>query len=1074
MTVPANTNPLLLNSAAPVGYQISRSLRFNGSVDSAYLNRTPGSAGDRNKWTFSCWVKLGAGLANNIFSVFTANSGNTGLIIRSGSVGSPYQIEFFTQSGATVPLDLITTRVFRDYGAWFHLLFYFDLANSTQADRAQIYINGVRETNFSTNTNTISTSSVGRDINNTSEHRIGAGNGYADGYLADVHFCDGYAYDPSYFTETDAITGQLIPKAFTGSYGTNGFKLNFSNNATTAALGTDTSGNGNTWTVNNLSIITGGPTSVASASGALPIYNTTDTYGTTKGAGTRTDTSSASIVLAVAMDGANNGTTFTDESATIKGSGSAKSLTRTGTITSTAQSKFYGSSGYFDGASRLTVDLSSVSVSSAYTVEFWWYKAGTQSGNHGHFCLNGANNQTIAYREAAATGTGSNDFYVDLGGTFVPGLITQTINTGSWNHFAFVHEGGGVFKSYLNGVLQTTKTVGTTGTMGSTTSIGGGIGSYTGQFINGYVSDYRIYQNTKYTGGFNPPSSTQNPTIAAGNDSLVDSPTGYGTDTGAGGEVRGNYATLNPLNIQVGAGSLSNGNLDFTGPSGSSAYNFVGGTFGIDTSTSTGWYFEVTQATYGQFAAVSLLDQGVFASSLNNLYVIGNSFANQTAGISYSNVGSVSNYGTVTTGLTSWTSNGDVIGVAIKDNKIWFAKNNTWISGSPSAGTSPSITLASTKYVTPALIGINSSVLSLNAGQRPFAYTAPSGYKALCSHNLPEPTILQGNTAMDVKLYTGNGSSRSITGLAFSPDLVWIKGRSIAADHGLFDIVRGTTKRLVSNATQAEDTQSGVTAFNSNGFDLGSYAGQNNNNDTYAAWTWDCGSSTVTNTSGSISSQVRASATNGCSVVTWSTNSSSGNATIGHGLNAQPKLIIMKSRNATYNWDIYHGGISNAKDGRLTFTTAAFTTAQVPFGGVDSTSTVFTMSQSFYGSGIDCVAYCFAPVAGFSAFGSYTGNGSTDGPFVFTGHRSRWIMLKRTDTSADWYIFDTARNTYNALTSGLFPNASDAEATNSLYGQDFLSNGWKIRSSQTQFNASGGTYVYASFAEAPVKYSRAR
>ena len=157
--------------------------------------------------------------------------------------------------------------------------------------------------------------------------------------------------------------------------------------------------------------------------------------------------------------------------------------------------------------------------------------------------------------------------------------------------------------------------------------------------------------------------------------------------------------------------------------------------------------------------------------------------------------------------------------------------------------------------------------------------------------NLTAPTIAKPANYFDVKLYTGNGSTQTISGLGFSPDLVWIKGRSLAADHGLFDIVRGTTKRLVSNATQAEDTQSGVTAFNSDGFDLGSYAGQNQSSSTYVAWTWDAGTSTVTNTQGSITSSVRANASAGFSVVSAPISSSGGS--IGHGLNVSPGLIIV-------------------------------------------------------------------------------------------------------------------------------------------------------------------------------------
>jgi len=279
------------------GYQVSRSLRFN-SPDSAYLNRTPASAGNRKTWTWAGWVKRSAlGSRQNVFGTGDASFYNgfwleffSNDCIRFGDIGA-----------STLDLEIITTQVFRDPSSWGHLVVAVDTTQSTDSNRIKIYWNGSQITAFSTAT--YPTQNFDTRFNTTAAHgigRAGSYNGqYFSGYLADVHFIDGQALTPSSFTTTDATTGQLIPKAYTGSYGTNGFKLNFSDNSTVAALGTDTSGNGNTWTVNNISASTGGPTSVAAASGALPVYNTTDTYGTVKGSGTRTDANSASIGLAV-------------------------------------------------------------------------------------------------------------------------------------------------------------------------------------------------------------------------------------------------------------------------------------------------------------------------------------------------------------------------------------------------------------------------------------------------------------------------------------------------------------------------------------------------------------------------------------------------------------------------------------------------------------------------------------------------------------------------------------------------------------------------------------------------------
>jgi hypothetical protein len=319
---------------------------------------------------------------------------------------------------------------------------------------------------------------------------------------------------------------------------------------------------------------------------------------------------------------------------------------------------------------------------------------------------------------------------------------------------------------------------------------------------------------------------------------------------------------------------------------------------------------------------------------------------------------------------------------------------------------------------------------------------------------------------MDVALYTGNGSTQTISGLNFSPDLVWIKKRSDDRDHCLCDVVRGTSKRLRSNTTDAETTESVVTAFNSNGFDIGSDAGVNASSGTYVAWTWDAGSSTVTNTQGSITSQVRANASAGFSVGTWTGTASAG--TIGHGLGVAPEFIIVKNRSVSDSWYCYHKSLGNAARIQLNETSAQ-TTGSSQWNSTSPTSTVYSVGAgSWQASGNLIVSYCFAPVAGYSSFGSYTGNGSaTDGPFVYTGFRPRWVMIKDATQADNWIIVDAARNTYNSAGLRLFPNLSNAESSFYSAQFDFLSNGLKVRNNNGDINASGDTYVYAAFAEHP-------
>jgi hypothetical protein len=345
---------------------------------------------------------------------------------------------------------------------------------------------------------------------------------------------------------------------------------------------------------------------------------------------------------------------------------------------------------------------------------------------------------------------------------------------------------------------------------------------------------------------------------------------------------------------------------------------------------------------------------------------------------------------------------------------------------------------------------------------------------------MPTPTIPAGNLFMNATLYTGNSGTQSIVngvaGQAFQPDFVWLKSRSNALDHGLNDSVRGVQKTLASNGTGAENYggTGELTAFNSNGFTLvnsGSYQ-TNQSGYTYVAWQWKAGGTAVTNTSGSISSQVSANTTSGFSIVTYTGNGSTG-ATVGHGLGVTPAMIIVKKRSSTGNWITYHTSTGINQYLYLNSTSASATAT--PTWGVSSTTFTLQQSYSDYNdNGVTYVAYCWTPIAGYSAFGSYTGNGSADGSFVYLGFRPRFIMIKRSDTIANWTIRDTARNPYNSANLGLFPNLSIAEDSTSGREIDILSNGFKIRGTDSDLNTSSGTYTYACWAENPFKYSNAR
>jgi hypothetical protein len=369
--------------------------------------------------------------------------------------------------------------------------------------------------------------------------------------------------------------------------------------------------------------------------------------------------------------------------------------------------------------------------------------------------------------------------------------------------------------------------------------------------------------------------------------------------------------------------------------------------------------------------------------------------------------------------------------------------------------------------------GAGSAAGIFNFGSRPFAYTPPSNHVSLCTQNLPDPTIADGSTAFDTKLYTGNGTTQTISGLEYSPDLVWIKRRSGSAIHVLNDTVRDAGQQLSSNSSDAEITNTNnFAAFTSDGFTVGSGSGTNASSETHVAWTWDGGSSTVSNTDGSITSQVRANLSAGFSVCTYT--GLSGNQSFGHGLNDAPKFIAIKNRSSSANWFVMVDiGTTYYKYGHLN-TTAAFADATAQ--PVSSTTVTLGNNNAWFGAnGDNYVAYCWAPVEGYSAFGSYTGNGSSDGPFVYTGFRPKFILIKNADIGSagyDWYIYDTERDPYNVSDRYLMPNLTTAELSYAAF--DLLSNGFKLRQTGASVNGSGNNHVFACFAEHPFKTSRAR
>jgi len=540
-------------------------------------------------------------------------------------------------------------------------------------------------------------------------------------------------------------------------------------------------------------------------------------------------------------------------------------------------------------------------------------------------------------------------------------------------------------------------------------------------------------------------------------DSMTDVPTLTSATTA-------NYCVLNPL---ANLGTLTGGNLNVTTASTGQSNTFS--TFYVSSGK---WYWEVTSTgddavgTMIGIAGSSVALTGGFYQSASgySYYSQGGNKFNNSSGVSYG---------------ASYTT-GDVIGVALdlSAGTLTFYKNNT-SQGTAFTGLTGSFT--------PAICdgGTGSISVSANFGQRPFTYTPPTGFVALNTYNLPTSTIVKGNTVMDAQLYSGNGTTQTITTASgFKPDLVWIKGRNYADNHTLWNTVVGAQKSLSSDTTTAETTRANaLTAFTSTGFTLGTDTIVNYSAGTYVGWQWQAGQGTTSsNTSGSITSTVSVNASAGFSVVTYTGNSST-SATVGHGLGVAPNMIIVKNRTtAGYGWPTYHSSLTSGNMVLLNTTDAQFSISTVSgSGGVPAskvTSSTFGFSagtsslMNVNSTSNNYVAYCWSEIAGFSKFTTYVGNASTDGPFVYCGFRPKFIMTKAISTGSIWGMWDSSRNTYNAAGNVLQAQASDVEI--SPYNIDILSNGFKMRDTNSNWNGSGQTFIVMAFAENPFKNALAR
>lgn len=736
-----------------------------------------------------------------------------------------------------------------------------------------------------------------------------------------------------------------------------------------------------------------------------------------------------------------------------------------------------------------------------FTVEYWARNDSTQSMTNYSSQVGTLVDATPAnsWRFGTFSSSGRLCFPVHDGSSFVDYYFGSTnYNDNTWRHYA-VSRRNGTVKAFVDGVQVGSDTTITTN-LTNNKWVTVGAETYSPTYYKGHIEDLRITKGVaRYNGSFVPPERSMSRTVrdlahkqvhavnvsvdaGVGNDSMLESPTGYGVDTGLGGEIRGNYCTMNPLTASTSTFTLSNGNLEIADNNTSAPVAL--GTLAVSSGK---WYWEVqigSSTAYPGFATVES------RSSVSYLGAVTGQSIYNTGSTSSSIVnGNFTDYTTAST-----AGPGDIIGVALDfdTNTVVFYKNgvsqgvfgSNLLTGNTIAPAFKSNTVASAKF---------------NFGQRPFAYPAPSGFKTLCVENLPTTignnTTSQADSNFDTVLYTGNGSSQTITGLDFQPDLIWIKRRDGSGqDHVIMDSIRGFTSatKLSSSSSAAENNTGGgvtdpqwgyVSGTTSNGFTVtvGSGAGDQVNRSSYkyVAWCWKAGNSVTTNSSGTITSQTSVNSTAGFSIVTYT--GTGVNATVGHGLGATPGLILLKNRdNGTRNWPVWHGSFA-VREFMYLSTNGAKASDISTWGTVNST--VFTLGDgstpntSWNELGAKFVAYCWTSVPGFSRFGTYIGNGSADGTFVYTGFEPAFVLMRDIGNTNSWILMDNKRTLpYNPQDGWLVAHATDGEYNvgTSDSRVDFLSNGFKLRNTNSGNNGSGRTYVYAAFAESPFKYSRAR
>ncbi len=1042
-------------------HTIDQSLRFEDG-DSAYLNRTPTSAGNRKTWTWSSWVKRGN--ISSFQGLFASRSALNDASYMYTAFITADNFQFASYSTVFAK----TSQLFRDSSAWYHIVIAFDATAAAAADRLKIYVNGSEAALSTDNRSSISNQDYA--FNQAGPHYISGryvnswGSGF-DGYLAEINVIDGTALTPASFGET--IGGVWVPKKYSGSYGTNGFYLPFAQDFTA----------GNSIFFSGTSDRVQHSDSTAYDIGASDDFTIEFFFKTSE-----VGTGHGHVMGDYATNGPHHLITYDFRNA------------------STRKIRFYSNNGQ-----ALLWDISGdVTVSN----NTWHHVVFQRDGTTLRAYVDGTrltsvSNESSSWTLSDGKATNFNKSY-NLSRIRLGNIYTTNPIIGSLSNVRYVI-GNTVYADDDSNITVPTQTLtAVTGTKLLTA-------------VNSTLGDDISTENNDATTSGSPALSSDSPFTTK---NFFDDASGNGNDFTANNLTSGdvlldsptnNFATLNYLR-RAGNPTLKEGGLEAQDSSSACGDS----TFHIPQTGK--WYFESMTAVGGG------LRQGVgdysAAFAVGTFLGVGGDtgcyqWQENTTGVSINN-----STGSATGGGTSaFTSNpgvGTPVGVTVdvENLQIYFQAD----VGSGLEVLGPfSINSAHTN-LSPAFNMVNDTV-SFNfgadssfAGRKTsgfaqaqdangvgdFYYAPPAGALALCTSNLPEPTIgpnstKQSDDYFNTVLYTGDGSTRSITGVGFQPDWSWLKARNGAGSgrqQMLFDSVRGATKVLRSNLTNVEVTVStSLTSFNSDGFSLGSDSDVNTDSENFVAWNWKAGTAFSNDASatgiGTIDSSGQVNTTAGFSIVSYTgTTTTNTNTGIAHGLSQKPDLIIIKNRDwasSSKGWPVWSSPLST-EGAFLDNTDNSEANNFNYFFGAQPTSTIFNVRADTsvstanryrsFGRADNYIAYCFHSVDGYSKVGSYVGNGNADGTFVYTGFRPAFVLLKVASAANNWFIYDNRRDGYNEENDTLSPNLTAVE--DNSYKLDLVSNGFKIRGSQNAHNQSAKTFIYLAFAESPFKYANAR